>query len=77
MPISMSAFVTLAFCFRPAVKNLYVTSNNCVTVDKSSTVVKTSFLQLHFSARVKPLLNWPDLEKAIHAFLHSSLDYWC
>jgi len=38
-------------------------------------VVRTSFFQLRLLAKVKPFLNRQDLEKAIHAFISSRLDY--
>ncbi len=38
-------------------------------------VVKASFFQLRLLAKVKPFLNRSDLEKAIHAFISSRLDY--
>lgn len=38
-------------------------------------VVRASFFQLRLLAKVKPFLSQADLEKAIHAFISSRLDY--
>ena len=67
---------TLAPFFKPLVKNLGVTFDSGLKFDKQiSSVVRTSFLQLRLLAKVKPPLSRQDLEKAIHAFISSRLDY--
>ena len=38
-------------------------------------MVKASFFQLRLLAKVKPYLRRADLEKVIHAFISSRLDY--
>ena len=40
-----------------------------------SSVVQKSFYQLRQIAKVKPILSRPDLEKLIHAFITTRLDY--
>ncbi len=60
----------------PTAKNLGVTFDSDFRFNKQiDTVVKTSFFQLRLLAKVKQFLNRPDLEKAIHAFISSRLDY--
>lgn len=68
---------TLAPFFKPHVKNLGVTFDSGLRFDKQiRSVVSTSFFfQLRLLAKVKPFLSRQDLEKAIHAFISSRLDY--
>lgn len=40
-----------------------------------SSVVKTSFYQLRIISKLKSVLSYNDLEKVIHAFITSRLDY--
>uniref|UniRef100_A0A8C9YNU4 Reverse transcriptase domain-containing protein n=1 Tax=Sander lucioperca TaxID=283035 RepID=A0A8C9YNU4_SANLU len=66
----------LASYTRSAVKNLGVSFDCSMKFDKQiSDVVRMSFFQLRLLAKVKPFLNRHDLEKAIHAFISSRLDY--
>jgi len=61
---------------KPAVRNLGVTFDHNMKFDMQiSNVVKTSFFQLRLLSKVKPFLNRHDLEKVIHAFISSRLDY--
>ena len=61
---------------RPFVKNLGVTFDNHFKFDKQiSSVVKASFFQLRLIARIKAYIPPSDLEKVIHAFIFSRLDY--
>ena len=70
------SFGALASYFKPAVRNLGVTFECNMKFDKQiSNVVRMSFFQLRLLAKVKPFLNRHDLEKAIHAFISSRLDY--
>ncbi len=53
-----------------------MTFDSSLKFDKQiDSVVKASFFQLRLLAKVKPFLNRSDLEKAIHAFISSRLDY--
>lgn len=66
----------LAPSFKTHIKNLGVMFDCRLKFDKQiSSVVRTSFFQLRLLAKVKPFLNRQDLEKAIHAFISSRLDY--
>lgn len=66
----------LAPYLKPAVRNLGVTFDCDMKFDKQiSNIVKMSFFQLRLLAKVKPFLNRHDLEKVIHAFISSRLDY--
>uniref|UniRef100_A0A8C1UC21 Reverse transcriptase domain-containing protein n=1 Tax=Cyprinus carpio TaxID=7962 RepID=A0A8C1UC21_CYPCA len=61
---------------KPTIRNLGVTFDSSLKFDKQvDSVVKASFFQLRLLAKVKPFLNCSDLEKAIHAFISSRLDY--
>lgn len=61
---------------KPAVKNLGVIFDNNFKFDKQiDSVVRASFYQLRLLTKVKPFLNRTDLEKTIHAFISSRLDY--
>ncbi|XP_032366676.1 LOW QUALITY PROTEIN: uncharacterized protein LOC116685831 [Etheostoma spectabile] len=67
---------TLAPLFKSHVKNLGVTFDNGLKFDKQiSSVVSASFFQLRLLAKVQSFLSRQDLEKAIHAFISSRLDY--
>ncbi|KAJ8014459.1 hypothetical protein DPEC_G00040450 [Dallia pectoralis] len=58
------------------VRNLGVIFDQNMQHDKQiSAVVKASFYQLRLLSKVKPFLSRADLEKAIHAFISSRLDY--
>ncbi|XP_054646923.1 uncharacterized protein si:dkey-56d12.4 isoform X2 [Dunckerocampus dactyliophorus] len=62
--------------FAPAVKNLGVFFDNSLKFDKQiNSVVRASFFHLRLLAKVKPFLSSTDLEKEIHAFISSRLDY--
>ena len=67
---------SLAPFLKSQVKNLGVTFDSGLNFDKQiKSVVKTSFFQLRLLGKVKPFLSRQDLEKAIHAFISSRLDY--
>lgn len=58
------------------VRNLGVIIDGALRLDKQvRSVVKASFFQLRLLAKVKPYLRRADLEKVIHAFISSRLDY--
>lgn len=58
------------------VKNLGVVFDEQMKFDRQiNTVVKSSFFQLRLLAKVKPFLSFKNLEKVIHAFITSRLDY--
>ena len=62
--------------FKPHVKNLGVTFDSGLRVDKQiRSVVSTSFFQLRLLAKVKSFLSQQYLQKANHAFISSRLDY--
>lgn len=57
-------------------RNLGVIVDGALKLDKQvSSVVKASFFQLRLLSKVKPYLRRADLEKVIHAFISSRLDY--
>ena len=57
-------------------RNLGVIIDGAFKLDKQiSSVVKASFFQLRLLAKVKPYLRRADLEKVMHAFISSRLDY--
>ena len=59
-----------------AIKNLGVIFDRDLNFNKQiNSVVKASFFQLRLLAKVKPFLCRSDLEKAIHAFISSRIDY--
>ncbi len=59
-----------------AVKNLGVWFDRELKFDKQiNNVVKSCFFNLRLLAKVKPFLSATDLEKLIHAFIFSRLDY--
>lgn len=61
--------------FRQTVKNLGVFDSGIKFNEQINSVVWTSFYQLHLLSKVKGFLSYPDLEKAINAFIGSKLDY--
>lgn len=66
----------LAPYLKPAVRNLGVTFDCNMKFDMHiSNVVKMIFFQLRLLSKVKPFLNRHDLEKVIHVFISSRLDY--
>ncbi len=72
----LTLLTLLTLLFKAHVKNLGVTFDNGLRFDTQvRSVVSTSFYQLRLLAKVKPFLSHQDLEKAIHAFISSRLDY--
>lgn len=66
----------LSLYLKECVSNLGVKFNSDFKFEKQiSSVVQKSFYQLHQIAKVKPILSRPDLEKLIHAFITTRLDY--
>lgn len=62
--------------FSDVVRNLGVLMDSQLHLEKQvNAVVRASFFQLRLLAKVKPFLSRADLEKAIHAFISSRLDY--
>lgn len=58
------------------VKNLGVKLDSSLKFDEQiDSVVRASFFQLRLLSKVKPFLSRADLEKAIHAFISSRIDY--
>ena len=73
---SSLSFSPLTPQFAPTVRNLGVIFDKSMQYDKQiSAVVKASFYQLRLLSKVKPFLSRADLEKAIHAFITSRIDY--
>lgn len=64
-------------CFlTDTVSNLCVCLDGSFKLDKQvSSVVKSGFFQLRQISKVKHLIPYKDLEKRIHAFVTSRLDY--
>lgn len=64
-------------CFlTDTVSNLGVCLDSSFKLDKQvSSVVKSGFFQLRQISKVKRLIPYKDLEKRIHAFVNSRLDY--
>ena len=61
---------------KPAARNLGVIFDLDLTFDKHiKTVVQSCYLQLRTISKIKPILSHSDLEKVIHAFIFSRLDY--
>ena len=61
---------------RSFIKSLGVTFDSGFKFDRQiGSVVKGSFFQLRLLAKVKPYLSQNDLERVIHAFISSRLDY--
>ncbi|GAA6093889.1 uncharacterized protein LOC116685831, partial [Tachysurus ichikawai] len=75
-PSSSLNFGPLTPQFAPTVCNLGVIFDKSMHFDKQiSAVVKVSFYQLRLLSKVKSILSRADLEKAIHAFISSRIDY--
>ncbi|GAA6090791.1 uncharacterized protein LOC116685831 [Tachysurus ichikawai] len=75
-PSSSLNFGPLTPQFAPTVSNLGVIFDKSMHFDKQiSAVVKVSFYQLRILSKVKSILSRADLEKAIHAFISSRIDY--
>ena len=71
-----SSLGPLAPYIRSHARNLGFIIDGAFNLDKQvSAVVKSSFFQLRLLAKVKPYLSRKDLEKVIHAFITSRLDY--
>uniref|UniRef100_A0A3B3S2Z9 Reverse transcriptase domain-containing protein n=1 Tax=Paramormyrops kingsleyae TaxID=1676925 RepID=A0A3B3S2Z9_9TELE len=76
-----SSFITADLDFpvpylSQAVKNLGVSLDSSLNFQTHiDSVVRIGFFHLRLLAKVKPFLNQSDLEKAIHAFISSQLDY--
>lgn len=75
-PCSSLNFGPLTPQFASTVRNLGVALDNRLHFDKQiGAVVKISFFQLRLLSKVKSFLSRADLERAIHAFISSRLDY--
>ncbi len=71
-----SGLGNLSTLIKPHVKNLGVTFDSELKFDKQvNSVVKTSFFQLRIISKIKSFLTFSDLEKVIHAFITTRLDY--
>lgn len=67
---------TLQSWIKPFVKNHGVIIDRELRLDKQiNSVVRTSFSQLRLLSKIKSFLLLSDLEKVIHAFITSRLDY--
>uniref|UniRef100_A0A3B1JMG1 Reverse transcriptase domain-containing protein n=1 Tax=Astyanax mexicanus TaxID=7994 RepID=A0A3B1JMG1_ASTMX len=61
---------------KSSVRNLDVVFDTDLRFAKQiNSVVKSSFFQLRNIAKLKPFLSFSDLEKVIHAFISSQIDY--
>ncbi len=61
---------------KPSVKNLGVVMNRDFKLDKHiNLVIKSSFFQLRQLSKLKSFLFFKDLERIIHIFISSPLDY--
>lgn len=61
---------------KPWVKNLGFIFDSDLKFDRQiNSVVKTCFYQLRLLEKVKPFVSFKDLEKLIHVFISSRLDY--
>ncbi len=66
----------LSSCVKHYVKNLGVVFNEHLKFDRQiNSVVKSSFFQLRLLSKAKYFLSFKNLEKVIHAFITSKLDY--
>lgn len=66
----------LSFNVHSSVKSLGVCSENCFKLNRQiSSVIKSSFFQLRLVAKNKAYLPPRDLQRTIHAFITSCLDY--
>ena len=71
-----SSLGTLSNNHKMKVRNLGVIFDPELSFDHQVTkVVQCCFIQLRQLAKVRPFLTTPDLEKVIHAFISSRLDY--
>uniref|UniRef100_A0A3P8U7G5 Reverse transcriptase domain-containing protein n=1 Tax=Amphiprion percula TaxID=161767 RepID=A0A3P8U7G5_AMPPE len=67
---------SLSFPVSNTVKNLGVIFDSELRFDRQIvSIVKASFFQLRLLTKVKPFLSKCDLEKAIHTFISSCIDY--
>lgn len=67
---------SLSIYFKSMVKNLGVIFDNSLKFDKQvNAVVRSSFFQLRTLTKVKSFLSFEDLERVMHAFVTSCLDY--
>lgn len=58
------------------VKNLGIICDSALKFDKQiNQVVKINFFQLRLVAKIKSFVTRKDLEKIVHAFIFSRLDY--
>ena len=74
--LTTSSLGNLSTLVKPQVKNLGVIFDSAFKFDKQlNAVVKGSFFQLRTLAKIKSFLSPKDLEKVIHAFISSRLDY--
>ena len=74
--LTTSSLGNLSTLVKPQVKNLGVIFDSAFKFDKQvNAVVKASFFQLRTIAKIKSFLSPKDLEKVIHAFISSRLDY--
>ncbi len=66
----------LSSCVKHYVKNLGVVFDEHLKFDRQiNSVVKSSFFQLRLLSKTKYFLSFKNLEKVIHAFITSKLDY--
>ncbi len=66
----------LSSCVKHYVKNLGVVFDEHLKFDRQiNSVVKSSFFQLRLLSKAKSFLSFKNLEKVIHAFITSKLDY--
>lgn len=74
--LTTSSLGNLSTLIKPQFKNLDVIFDSAFKFDKQvNAVVKASFYQLRTLAKIKSFLSPKDLEKVIHAFISSRLDY--
>ncbi len=73
--VNLSSGGALALFVKPAVRNLGVIFDRSLDIQINN-AVKTSFFQLRLLVKVEAFLRKLDLEKAIHAFISSRLDYY-
>ena len=77
-PNSVSSFganlVNLSMNITQAARNLGVISDLCFE-NQDKNVVKLCFLQLKIISKIRSFLSFADLQKTIHAFIYSPLDY--
>ncbi len=66
----------LSSCVKHYVKNLGVVFDEHLKFDRQiNSVVKSSFFQLRLLSKARSFLSFKNLEKVIHAFITSKLDY--